>query len=149
MRGVAESGGLSGFRSVNASCRMTLIRDLWTRMRPLYSMRPSLRKRFMKKLTRERVVPIISARASWGIRERTLHVHHADHLFARNLQRSAGNHGRGGDQVPSAHAGQRLFSNKFPGIEKRNRALLAFGPNDGEFCAAGAKIKDGNSRISL
>src|ERR1035441_6444395 len=29
-------------------------------MRPLYSIKPSLRKRFMKKLTRERVVPIIS-----------------------------------------------------------------------------------------
>jgi hypothetical protein len=33
-------------------------------MRPLYSIRPSLRKRFMKKLTRDRVVPIISARVS-------------------------------------------------------------------------------------
>jgi len=30
----------------------------------LYSIRPSLRKRFMKKLTRERVVPTISARVS-------------------------------------------------------------------------------------
>jgi hypothetical protein len=33
-------------------------------MRPLYSIRPSLRKRFMKKLTRDRVVPTISARVS-------------------------------------------------------------------------------------
>ena len=31
--------------------------DLCTRMRPLYSTNPSLRKRFIKKLTRERVVP--------------------------------------------------------------------------------------------
>ena len=30
-------------------------------------MKPRLRKRFMKKLTRERVVPIISARVSWEI----------------------------------------------------------------------------------
>jgi hypothetical protein len=37
-------------------------------MRPLYSMRPSLRKRFMKKLTRDRVVPTISARVSCVIR---------------------------------------------------------------------------------
>ena len=36
-------------------------------MRPLYSINPSLRNRFMKKLTRERVVPIISARVSCEI----------------------------------------------------------------------------------
>ena len=50
----------------NGSCRTTLSSDLWTRMRPLYSIKPSLRNRFMKKLTRERVVPIISARVSCG-----------------------------------------------------------------------------------
>jgi hypothetical protein len=36
-------------------------------MRPLYSIKPSLRKRFIKKLTRERVVPIISAKVSCEI----------------------------------------------------------------------------------
>ena len=36
-------------------------------MPPLYSINPSLRKRFMKKLTRERVVPIISASVSCEI----------------------------------------------------------------------------------
>lgn len=36
-----------------------------TRRPPLYSMKPRLRKRFMKKLTRDRVVPIISARVPW------------------------------------------------------------------------------------
>ena len=41
--------------------------DLCTWMRPLYSIKPSLRKRFMKKLTRDRVVPIISARVSCEI----------------------------------------------------------------------------------
>jgi hypothetical protein len=39
--------------------------ELWTLKPPLYSMKPSLRNLFMKKLTRERVVPIISANASW------------------------------------------------------------------------------------
>ena len=34
---------------------------------PLYSMNPSLRNRFMKKLIRDRVVPIMSASVSWLI----------------------------------------------------------------------------------
>ena len=46
------------------SCKTTFSRELWTLNVPLYSMNPSLRKRFMKKLTRERVVPIISASVS-------------------------------------------------------------------------------------
>ena len=49
------------------SCRITLSSDLCTRMRPLYSINPSLRNRFMKKLTRERVVPIMSASVSCEI----------------------------------------------------------------------------------
>jgi len=36
-------------------------------MRPLYSRNPSLRKRFIKKLTLERVVPTISASVSYEI----------------------------------------------------------------------------------
>ena len=36
-------------------------------MRPLYSIKPSFRNLFMKKLTRDRVVPIISASVSWLI----------------------------------------------------------------------------------
>ncbi len=42
----------------------TLSSDLCTRIRPSYSIKPSLRNRFMKKLTRERVVPIITASVS-------------------------------------------------------------------------------------
>src|ERR1039458_8333964 len=47
------------------SCRKILSRELCTRISPLYSMKPSFLKRFMKKLTRDRVVPIISANTSW------------------------------------------------------------------------------------
>ena len=47
------------------SCRMTLSSELWTSRPPLYSMTPSLRNRFMKKLTLDRVVPTMSARVSW------------------------------------------------------------------------------------
>ena len=47
------------------SFRKMLRRELWTRISPLYSMNPSFLKRFIKKLTRDRVVPIISARISW------------------------------------------------------------------------------------
>ena len=83
------------------------------------------------------------------IGEGTLLVHDADHLFPRDLERRAGNHGRGGGHMQRAHAGQRLLSNELPGGDQRDRALLAFGRNDGEFCAAGAEIEDGNSRISL
>ena len=46
------------------SCRTTLRSDLLILIPPLYSMNPSLRNLFMKKLTRERVVPTISARIS-------------------------------------------------------------------------------------
>src|SRR5271167_4673715 len=49
------------------SCRKILRRELWTRISPLYSMKPSFLKRFIKKLTRDRVVPIISANVSWLI----------------------------------------------------------------------------------
>ena len=46
------------------SYRTTFNNELWTSMPPLYSlplysMKPSLRNLFMKKLTRDRVVPII------------------------------------------------------------------------------------------
>jgi hypothetical protein len=46
------------------SCRTTLMRESWILRSPLYSMNPSLRNLFMKKLTRERVVPTISASTS-------------------------------------------------------------------------------------
>jgi hypothetical protein len=39
-------------------------KELWTSSLPLYSIKPSLRNLFMKKLTRDRVVPIISASVS-------------------------------------------------------------------------------------
>jgi hypothetical protein len=46
------------------SCRKIFRRVLWTRISPLYSTKPSFLKRFIKKLTRDRVVPIISASIS-------------------------------------------------------------------------------------
>lgn len=50
------------------SCKKMFSRELCTRMPPLYSIKPMAQNRFMKKLTRERVVPIISARVkSWTI----------------------------------------------------------------------------------
>ena len=49
------------------SCRTTLSREVSTCSPPLYLMKPSFLNLFMKKLTRERVVPIISARVSCDI----------------------------------------------------------------------------------
>ena len=49
------------------SCRTTLKRAELILIEPLYSRSPSLRNLFMKKFTRERVVPIISASVSWEI----------------------------------------------------------------------------------
>ena len=46
------------------SCRTTLRREVLIWRPPLYLMKPSLLNLFMKKLTRERVVPIISASVS-------------------------------------------------------------------------------------
>jgi hypothetical protein len=50
---------ISGF-----SCRTMFNKDLWTSIFPLYSIKPNLRNLFIKKLTRDRVVPIISASIS-------------------------------------------------------------------------------------
>ena len=47
------------------SCKTTVSNDLLTLILPLYSMKPSFLNLFMKKLTRERVVPIMPARVSW------------------------------------------------------------------------------------
>jgi hypothetical protein len=49
---------------VRYSCRTTLRRELLTRISPLYLMKPSFLNLFMKKFTRGRVVPIISASIS-------------------------------------------------------------------------------------
>jgi CRP-like cAMP-binding protein len=49
------------------SCRTTLRSEVLTLRSPLYSMNPRSLNLFMKKLTRERVVPTISARVSWEI----------------------------------------------------------------------------------
>ena len=46
------------------SYKTTFNKELWTSSFPLYSINPNLRNLFMKKLTRDRVVPIISARVS-------------------------------------------------------------------------------------
>jgi len=43
---------------------MTFNKELWTSMLPLYLMKPSFLNLFIKKLTRDRVVPIISASVS-------------------------------------------------------------------------------------
>ncbi len=47
------------------SCRTTVSNDLLTLIVPLYSMNPSLRNLFMKKLMRDRVVPTMLASVSW------------------------------------------------------------------------------------
>jgi hypothetical protein len=49
------------------SCRMTFNNELWTSMPPLHLMKTSFLNLFMKKLTSDRVVPIISASVSWLI----------------------------------------------------------------------------------
>jgi len=54
-------------RREGQSCSTTVRRELFTLMSPLYSMNPSLRNLFMKKFTRERVVPTIRASSSCGI----------------------------------------------------------------------------------
>ena len=46
------------------SCSTTVRRDWLISIPPLYLMNPSFRNLFMNKLTRERVVPIISASVS-------------------------------------------------------------------------------------
>ena len=46
---------------VGWSYKTTFNKELWTSSFPLYSIKPNLRNLFMKKLTRDRVVPIISA----------------------------------------------------------------------------------------
>jgi hypothetical protein len=46
------------------SYKITFNKELWTSSCPLYSIKPNLRNLFMKKLTRDRVVPIISASIS-------------------------------------------------------------------------------------
>ena len=53
------------------SCRTRLSSELFTLSPPLYSISPSLRNLFMKKFTRERVVPTISASVSWDSFGRT------------------------------------------------------------------------------
>jgi hypothetical protein len=47
------------------SCKTTVNRDLLILIFPLYSMKPSFLNLFMKKFTRDRVVPIMLARVSW------------------------------------------------------------------------------------
>src|ERR1700691_1769783 len=71
-RGATRRGGLIAFCSNGWSWNDKLSSDLFTRIRPLYSMKPSLRKRFIKRLTRERGVPIISARFSCVIAGRSV-----------------------------------------------------------------------------
>src|ERR1700745_3458214 len=46
------------------SCKTTVSSDLLTLILPLYSMKPSFLNLFMKKFTRERVVPTMLARVS-------------------------------------------------------------------------------------
>src|SRR6267142_2693375 len=63
----AESWIASQFSETSVppySCKTTVNNDLLTLISPLYSMKPSFLNLFMKKFTRERVVPIISARVS-------------------------------------------------------------------------------------
>ena len=61
-------------------------------MRPLYSIKPSLRNRFMKKLTRDRVVPIISAKVSCVI---------------------SGINGSGSPGLPNSASNKRILAKRF------------------------------------
>lgn len=54
-------------RSEDHSRNRTLINELWICRWPLYSIKPNFLNLFMKTLTRERVVPTISASVSWLI----------------------------------------------------------------------------------
>src|SRR5689334_837406 len=58
------AGGRTVAGSRGQSRRTTLRRELLIFKPPLYSMKPSLRNLFMKKFTRDRVVPTISASVS-------------------------------------------------------------------------------------
>jgi len=51
-------------RRAGQSCKTTLRREACTLRPPLYSMNPNFLNLFMKKFTRERVVPTISASIS-------------------------------------------------------------------------------------
>jgi hypothetical protein len=51
-------------RDLIQSCKTTLKRELFTWIEPLYWIKPSFLNLFIKKLTRDRVVPIISANIS-------------------------------------------------------------------------------------
>src|SRR5258706_12631904 len=53
-----------GWNRAGYSCNTTVSSDLLTLILPLYSMKPSFLNLFMKKLTRERVVPTMLARVS-------------------------------------------------------------------------------------
>ena len=61
---LSPMGGKCVRMSMNYSCRTTVSKDLLILISPLYSMKPSFLNLFMNILTRERVVPIISASVS-------------------------------------------------------------------------------------
>ena len=65
--GCIEKSGVFAFRSGSPSCKRTCRRARFTRMRSLYSINPSFRKRFIKKLTFYRVAPMMFPSASWEI----------------------------------------------------------------------------------
>jgi len=52
-------------RSATYSCNTTVSNDLFTLILPLYSMNPSFLNLFMKKFTRDRVVPTMLASVAW------------------------------------------------------------------------------------
>jgi hypothetical protein len=58
------SRAIEGMAGLRHSCSTTLKREVLISIPPLYLMKPSFLNLFMKKLTRERVVPIISASIS-------------------------------------------------------------------------------------
>jgi hypothetical protein len=67
------------------SCNTTLSKELWTFRDPLYSMNPSLRNLFMNRLTRDLVVPTISASVSWLTRMDFIILDELDYLpFAQS-----------------------------------------------------------------
>jgi hypothetical protein len=88
-----------------SSCRTTLSNELCTSRCPLYSMKPMRRNLFMKELTRDRVVPIISARVSWLIFATTGCGLPRRDRWGRGLMRIARS---SGFPLSICHAGQEL-----------------------------------------
>jgi hypothetical protein len=126
----------------------------------------------MKKLTRDRVVPIISARVCCvteklidqvglgahaavheklheHVRELMFLVHDADHLILHDFERDATVEGGGCGQSLRWLRRKRGLAGKVARGKHRDCGLFTGLRNHGDLCAAVLKIEDGVGRISL